>query len=76
MGFVSLRPHLGHREVPRLWVQWELELLAYTKATSKSDASHVCELHHNSWQHWILNPLKEGRNWTCILMDASQTHFC
>ena len=27
-------------------------------------------------QHWILNPLSEARNWTCVLMDASQIRFC
>ena len=25
------------------------------------DQSHVCNLHHNSKQHWILNPLSEAR---------------
>ena len=28
-------------------------------------------LHHCSRQHWILNPLSEARNRTCILMDTS-----
>ena len=36
------------------------------------DPSHICDLHHRSWQHWILNPLSEARDWTCILMDPSQ----
>ena len=39
------------------------------------DPSHVCNLHHSSQQHQILNPLSEARNQTCILMDASQIHF-
>ena len=29
------------------------------------------KLHHSSRQCWILNPLSEGRDQTCILMDAS-----
>ena len=31
-------------------------------------------LHHNSRQHWILNPLREARDRTCVLMDTSQIH--
>ena len=29
-----------------------------------------------SWQCWILNPLNEAHDWTCILMDTSQIRFC
>ena len=35
-------------EVPRLGIQSEKELPAYTTATATSDPSHVCDLHHNS----------------------------
>ena len=38
--------------------------------------SHVCDLHHSSWQWWVLNPLSEARDQTCILMDANQICFC
>ena len=27
-------------------------------------------------QRCILHPLSEARYWTCVLMDASQIHFC
>ena len=37
--------------------------------------SQVCNLHHGSQQHQILNPLSQARCWTCILKDASQIHF-
>ena len=43
-----------------------------TTATAKPHLSLVCDLHHSSRQHWILNPLSEARNWTCVLMDTSQ----
>ena len=33
-------------------------------------------LHHSSRQRQILNPLSEARDWTCVLMDPSQIHFC
>ena len=36
------------------------------------DPSHVCDLGHSLWQRWILNPLSEARDRTCILMDTSQ----
>ena len=49
-----------------------LQLLAYTTATGMQDLSLVCDLHHNSQQHWILNPLSKARDRTCVLMDASQ----
>ena len=64
-------PHPWHMEVPRLGV--ELELPAYT--TAMQDPSCICNLHHSSWQCWIPNSSK-GRDWSCILMDTSQIHFC
>ena len=33
-------------------------------------------LHHSSWQCQILNPLREARDWTCVLIDASWIRFC
>ena len=58
-------------EVPRLGVELKLQLLAYTTATATQDLSHVCDLHHSSRQHQILNPLSEARDGTRILMDTS-----
>ena len=55
---------LWHMEVPRLRVQSELQLLAYTTATATSDPSRVCDLHRSSRQHQILNPLREARDQT------------
>ena len=59
-------------EVPRLGVELELQLPAYTTAT---DPSRVCDLHHSSWQRWILNPLSEARDWTHHLMVPSRIPF-
>ena len=58
-------------EVPRIGVQSELELLAYATATAMPDSSHICDLRHSSWERWILNPLREVRGQTQILMDPS-----
>ena len=44
--------------------------------TATWDPSCVCNLHHSSQQYHILNPLREARKWTCILMDASQVCLC
>ena len=46
-----LGPHPQHKEVPRLGVKLELQLLAYTTATGTQDLSIICDLHHSSRQH-------------------------
>ena len=58
-------------EVPKLGVELELQLLAYTIATAMPDPSHTCNLHHSSWQRWNLNPLSRAGDRTCIPMDTS-----
>ena len=63
-------------EVPRLGVKSELQLPAYTTATATPDPSQaVCDVHHSSQQHWVLNPLSEARDRTHILMDAIRVHY-
>ena len=56
-------------EVPRLGIESELQLPASTTATP----SLICDLHHSSRQHRILNPLGEAREQTQILTDTSRT---
>ena len=63
-------------EVPRLGVELELQLPAYTTAIATPDPSGVYDLHHSSWQRQILNPLSEAWDGTGVLMDASQIRFC
>ena len=65
-------PQLQHLEAPRLRVDSELQLPACTTAATTWDLSHICDLHHSSWQHWILNPLSEARDRTGILMVTRQ----
>ena len=73
--FVFLGPHMQHMEVPRLGIELELQLLAYTTATamqdgncvphhSSPDPSHICDLHHSSWQSQKLNLLSKARDQT------------
>ena len=59
---VFLGPHLRHMEVPRLGVESELQLPAYTTATATWDLSCMCDLHHSSWPCWVLIPLSEARD--------------
>ena len=60
--FFFLGLHFWHMEVPRLGVELELQLLAYATARAKEDLSHICDLHHSSWQCQILNPLSKARD--------------
>ena len=61
-SFFFLRLHPQHVEVPRLGVESKLQLLACAIATATPDLIHVYNLHHSSWQRWILNPLSEARD--------------
>ena len=68
--FISLRPNLRHMEVPRLGLELELHLPAYSTATAKQDPSLICSLHNSSQQCRILNSLSEARDRTHILVDT------
>ena len=58
-------------EVPRLGVQSELYLPAYT--TAMPDSCHFCDLHTPQLTaRLILNPLSEAGDPTRILMDPSR----
>ena len=64
---------MQHMEIPGLGVESELQLLAYARATR--DPSRVFDLPHSSWQHRILNPLREARDQTQNLIVPSWIHF-
>ena len=73
--FLGLYP--WHMEVPRLGLESELQLLACATAKAMPDPSHVCDLHHSSQQHRILNPLSEARDRThssWLLVDLFPLH--
>ena len=55
--FFFLGLYLKHMELPKQGVEMDLQLPAIVTATP--DPSHVCNLHHSSQQHKILNPLSE-----------------
>lgn len=71
-NYFFLGPHPWYMEIPGLGVKSEL---AHATATATLDLSGLCDLHHRPWQCWILNPLSEARDGTCVLVDTSQIHF-
>ena len=66
---VFLGSHPQHMEVPRLQVESELQLPAYTVAIAMPDPSHICDLRR------ILNPLNKARDRTHILTDTGQVCY-
>ena len=62
-------------EIHRLGVKLELQLPAYTTATTKRAPSCIYNLHHSSRQHQILYPLSKARDQTQVLMDTSWVHY-
>ena len=54
--------HLPHMEVPRLDVEYELQLPAYTTGIAMQDLSRICNLHHSSRQCRILKPAEQTRD--------------
>ena len=73
--FVFLGLYMRHMEVPRLGLQLELQLPAYAMATAIPDPSCICDLHHGSQQHWILNPLNKAGDGTRNLIVPSWILF-
>ena len=73
LSFLELHP--WHLEIPRLGVQSELQLPAYTTATATPDLSHIPDPHHSSQQRRILNSLSKARDQTRVLMDTSRVHY-
>ena len=56
-------------------VELELQLPADTSATATQDRSHICDLHHGSQQHQILNSLSKARGHTRVRMDTSRVCY-
>ena len=62
--------HQQHMEFPRLGVESELQLPAYTTATATLDPSHNCDQCHGLWQCRILKPPSKARDQICILIGS------
>ena len=61
--------------LPRLGVESELQVSAYSTATATPDPSHICNVHQSSLQHQIFILPIEAWNWTLILMDTSMVCY-
>ena len=67
-----LGSHPQHMEVPRLGVESELQLLAYTTATATWDPSYIFDLHTTAHSNaGSFNPPSGTRDQTRVLMDTS-----
>ena len=73
--FLILGPYLRHMEVSRLGSNWSCSCWPTPQPQPRQDPSGIRDLHHSSRQCRILNPLNKVRDWTWVLMDASQVHF-
>ena len=58
--------HLRHMEIPKLGLNWN-----YSCQPMPQPQQLGIQAAHDSWQRWILNPLSEARDRTCIFMDTS-----
>ena len=54
--------HLEKFEVSGFWVELEVLLPAFLRRTTTLGWSCICDLHHSSGQHQILNALSEARD--------------
>ena len=82
-----LGAHLWHMEVPRSGVKSELQLLAYTTATTMLDLSCVCDLHHSSWQrqiahgnarsliHWARPEIEPASSWILVRIVSTEPQW-
>ena len=68
---IGFFPYVQQMDIPRLGVESELQLPGTATATATWDPSHICNLYHSSWQHWILNQLSRARVQTRIFMGTS-----
>ena len=66
--FFFLGLHPGNMEFPRLGVESEQQLPAYTTATAMWELNYVCDLYHSSQQCRILDPLSRAGDQARILM--------
>ena len=74
--FFFFRAPVAYGSFQTRGIKSETQLQAYTTVIAARDQSCICDLHHSSQQHQILNPQSDARDGTCILMDTSWIHFC
>ena len=75
--FVFLPPHPWHMEVPRLGIEWELQLPATATVTATRDPSCICNIHHSSQQcgsftHWARPRIKHASSWILVRFVSAE----
>ena len=70
IGAVAAKPTLGPQQR-----RIRAASVTNTAATAMWGPSHICNLHHSSRQHWILNPLSKARDRTHVLVETSWILF-
>ena len=74
--FVFLGPHPQHMEVPRLGIQSELQLPAYSRAAVMPDLSCICnpnQAHNNagSLTHWARSGINPATSWFLVRLVSA-----
>ena len=74
--FFRVTPHASHVEVPRLRIESELHLPAYTTAIAMPDPSHIWNLHHSSGKagfltRWARPRIKPVSSWILVKFVTS-----
>ena len=69
-----------HMEVPKLGVESELQLPAYTTATATPDLSHICKLHCSSGNtrsltHWLRLGIKPTSSWILVRFITTEPQW-
>jgi len=68
-------------EIPRLGVESEIQLPAYTTATATPDPSLICDLYHSLQQCHVLSPLSGGQgskpksSWIIVWFISAEPHW-
>ena len=71
---IFLRPHVGIQRFPDQRLNQSCSCQP-TPQPQQHQIRRISDLHQSSWQHWILNPLREARDRAHIRMDTSQFHL-
>ena len=75
--FCFLGPHLQHMEVPRLGVESELQLLAFTTTQDPSGTATYTTAHGNagSLTHWVRPRIEPAFSWILVRFITAEPQW-